>query len=61
MGITGIVSYLPSTQTAIVVFTTASPDTPPGVHYAGAIFNRVGQILALSTPPNYPAGSTAPS
>lgn len=61
MGITGIVSYLPSTQTAIVVFTTASPDTPPGVHYAGAIFNRVGQILAPSTPPNYPAGSTAPS
>lgn len=61
MGYTGIVSYLPSQQISIVVFATTGPNTPSGVHYAGAIFNRVGKILAPSAPPNYPAGSTAPS
>jgi D-alanyl-D-alanine carboxypeptidase len=59
MGYTGIVSYLPSRRIAVVVFTTSGPDTPPGVHYAGAIFNRVGEILAPSAAPNYPAGATA--
>jgi CubicO group peptidase (beta-lactamase class C family) len=59
MGYTGIVAYLPSQRIRVVVFTTTGPDTPPGVHYAGAIFNRVGEILAPSAPPNYPAGETA--
>jgi D-alanyl-D-alanine carboxypeptidase len=59
MGYTGIVSYLPSKRIRVVVFTTTGPDTPPGVHYAGAIFNRVGAILAPSAAPNYPAGATA--
>lgn len=61
MGYTGIVSYLPAEKIRIVVFATAGPDTPPGVHYAGAIFNGVGKILAPSATPNYPAGETAPT
>ena len=56
MGYTGIVSDLPSKDLALVVFTTSNPDAPPGTHYAGAIFDRVGALLSPSSPPRYPAG-----
>jgi D-alanyl-D-alanine carboxypeptidase len=59
MGYTGIVSYLPSQRISLVVFTTNGPDSPPGAHYAGAIFNRVGAILAPSAAPTYPVGASA--
>jgi D-alanyl-D-alanine carboxypeptidase len=54
LGYTGIVAYLPKEKTAVVVFTTTGPGSPPGTHYAGAIFNRVGEIVAPASPPSYP-------
>jgi D-alanyl-D-alanine carboxypeptidase len=56
LGYTGIVSYLPSTKTTVVVFTTTGRRSPLGTHFAGAIFNAVGRILAPGAPPTYPAG-----
>ncbi len=56
LGYTGIVAYLPSSKTTVVVFTTTGRRSPPGTHYAGAIFNAVGKILDPGAPPNYPAG-----
>jgi D-alanyl-D-alanine carboxypeptidase len=54
LGYTGIVAYLPDAKTTVVIFTTTGQHSPPGVHYAGAIFNRVGEILAPKQPPNFP-------
>jgi D-alanyl-D-alanine carboxypeptidase len=56
LGYTGIVAYLPRSKTTVVVFTTSGPHSPPGTHYAGAIFNAIGKILAPGSPPTYPAG-----
>ncbi|MGH9080169.1 MAG: serine hydrolase domain-containing protein [Acidimicrobiales bacterium] len=55
-GYTGLVSYLPAKKLAVVIFTTSTPQSPAGVQYAPAIFNRVGAQLAPSSPPNFPAG-----
>jgi len=46
LGYTGIVPYLPTTRTTVVVLATAGPHSPPGTHYAGAIFDAVDRILA---------------
>src|SRR5437764_9789953 len=35
LGYTGIVAYLPSTKTTVVVLTTTGRRSPPGIHYAG--------------------------
>ena len=56
LGYTGIVAYLPRTRTSVVIFTTTGPHSPPGTHYAGAIFDAVGKILAPASPPGFPAG-----
>lgn len=56
LGYTGIVAYLPSTKTTVVVFTTTGRRSPTGTHYAGAIFNAVGKVFAPGAPPSYPAG-----
>jgi D-alanyl-D-alanine carboxypeptidase len=56
LGYTGIVAYFPPTKTTVVAFTTTGRRSPPGTHYAGAIFNAVGRILAPGAPPTYPAG-----
>ena len=56
LGYTGIVAYLPRSKTSVVVFTTSGPHSPPGTHYAGAIFNAIGKLLAPGSPPTYPAG-----
>lgn len=56
LGYEGIVAYLPRTNTAVVIVTTTGPHSPPGTHYAGAIFNAIGKILAPATPPDFPAG-----
>jgi CubicO group peptidase (beta-lactamase class C family) len=56
LGYTGIVAYLPTTRTTVVVFATAGPHSPPGTHYAGGIFDAVGRILAPGSPPTFPAG-----
>jgi len=58
LGYTGIVAYLPGNRTTVVIFTTTGPRSPPGTHYAGAIFNAVGKILAPASPPGFPAGSS---
>ncbi len=55
LGYTGIVAYLPRTKTSVVIFTTTGPHSPPGTHYAGAIFNAVGKLLAPASPPGFPA------
>ena len=55
LGYTGIVAYLPRTKTSVVIFTTTGPHSPSGTHYAGAIFNAVGKILAPASPPGFPA------
>jgi len=55
LGYTGIVAYLPEEKTSVVIVTTTGQSSPPGVHYAGAIFNKVGEILAPESPPGYPA------
>jgi D-alanyl-D-alanine carboxypeptidase len=56
LGYTGIVAYLPSTKTTVIVFTTTGRRSPTGPLYAGAIFNAIGKILAPGAPPNYPVG-----
>jgi D-alanyl-D-alanine carboxypeptidase len=56
LGYTGMVAYFPSTKTTVVVLTTTGRDSPPGIQYAGAIFDAVGKILAPGSPPTYPAG-----
>jgi D-alanyl-D-alanine carboxypeptidase len=53
-GYTGVVAYLPKTQTTLVVFTTSTPDSPSGTHYAGAIFKAVAKIVAPSSLPTFP-------
>jgi D-alanyl-D-alanine carboxypeptidase len=53
-GYTGVVAYLPNTKTALVVFTTSTSDSPPGTHYAGAIFKAVAKIVAPSSLPIFP-------
>ena len=55
LGITGIVANLPAEDLSVVIFTSSSPTTPTGTHYAGAIFNEVGRILAPDHAPQYPA------
>jgi hypothetical protein len=62
LGCTGIVAYLSKEKTAVVVFTTSGPDAPPGTHYAGAIFNRVGQSsLSRRVRGSRQIGRTTPS
>ena len=51
-GWTGIVSYLPQKKAAIVVFATFAPAGDIGTHYAGKVFNRIGEIVAPDSPPN---------
>ena len=53
-GYTGIVSYLPQKKAAVVVFATFSPGGDIGTHYAGIVFNRIGEIVAPDSPPNIP-------
>ena len=53
-GYTGIVSYLPTKKLAVVIFTTSTPESPAGVQYASAIFNRIGALLDPSAPPDIP-------
>lgn len=57
LGYKGIVAYLPSTRTTVVVFTTTGPHSPPGLHYAAQIFNAVGRIVAPRSAPGFPAGA----
>jgi D-alanyl-D-alanine carboxypeptidase len=54
MGYTGVVAYLPETETAVVVFTTTGPTSPAGTHYAGAIFEALAKIVAPGSPPTFP-------
>jgi D-alanyl-D-alanine carboxypeptidase len=56
LGYTGIVAYLPAKRTTVVIFTTTGAHSPPGTHYAGAIFNAIGKILSPASPPDFPAG-----
>jgi D-alanyl-D-alanine carboxypeptidase len=56
LGYTGIVAYLPQAKTAVVVFTTTGSDSPPGTHYAGAIFTAIAKIIAPSSLPTFPGG-----
>lgn len=51
-GYTGVVSYLPQEKAAVVVFATFAPGGDIGTHYAGIVFNRIGEILAPDDPPN---------
>ena len=51
-GYTGVVSYLPQKKAAVVVFATFAPGGDIGTHYAGIVFNRIGEILAPDNPPN---------
>jgi D-alanyl-D-alanine carboxypeptidase len=53
-GYNGVVSYLPSKRTAVVVFTTQGPKGKPSVAYASAIYNRLGALLAPEQPPSLP-------
>lgn len=53
-GYSGIVSYLPAKKLSIVIFTTTTAQSPSGVSFASAIFNRVGALLDPATPPNLP-------
>jgi CubicO group peptidase (beta-lactamase class C family) len=56
LGYRGIVAYLPRPRATVVIFTTVGRHSPPGTHYAGAIFNAVGRIAVPSRPPTFPAG-----
>lgn len=51
-GYTGVVSYFPEKNAAVVVFATFKPAGDIGTHYAGIVFNRLGEILAPDSPPN---------
>jgi D-alanyl-D-alanine carboxypeptidase len=51
-GYTGIVSYYPPKKAAVVVFAAFAPGGDIGTHYAGIVFNRIGEILAPESPPN---------
>jgi D-alanyl-D-alanine carboxypeptidase len=53
-GYNGVVSYLPSKRTAVVVFVTQGPKGKPTVAYASAIYNRLGAVLAPEQPPDLP-------
>jgi D-alanyl-D-alanine carboxypeptidase len=53
-GYTGVVSYLPQRKAAVVVFASFAPGGDIGTHYAGIVFNRIGQIVAPESPPNIP-------
>ena len=46
LGYTGMVAYLPTTKTTVVVMATTGRDSPSGIQYAGAIFDAVGKIPA---------------
>jgi D-alanyl-D-alanine carboxypeptidase len=50
-GYTGVVAYLPSQKTAVVVSATFGPEAPPGFHYAALVFNRIAEIVS---PDNLP-------
>jgi D-alanyl-D-alanine carboxypeptidase len=54
-GYTGLIADLPAQKTAIVVFTTATPQTPPGTQYAAALFDAIAPVLVPSAPPGYPS------
>jgi D-alanyl-D-alanine carboxypeptidase len=53
-GYTGIVAYLPSEKTAVVVSATFTPDAPPGFHSAALIFNSIAAILDPDNAPTIP-------
>jgi D-alanyl-D-alanine carboxypeptidase len=55
LGITGVVANLPAEGLTVVIFTSSSPSSPEGTHYAAAMFNEVGEILAPEHAPQYPA------
>jgi D-alanyl-D-alanine carboxypeptidase len=52
LGYNGVVSYLPSKQTAVVVFTTMGPKADPTVAYASAFANRIGRLVDPKHPPD---------
>ena len=53
-GYSGVVSYLPTQRTAVVVFVTQGPKGKPSVAYASAIHNRLGALLAPEQRPSLP-------
>ncbi len=53
-GYKGMIGYLPSKDIAIVVFVTDGPQAAPGNRYDTPIYNRIGEIVAPDSPPDFP-------
>ena len=51
-GYTGVISYYPPKDAVIVAFATFRPGGEIAAHYAGMVFNRLGEIVAPKSPPN---------
>jgi D-alanyl-D-alanine carboxypeptidase len=51
-GYTGVISYFPAKKAVVVVFASFRQGGDISVHYAGMVFNRMGEIIAPGSPPN---------
>jgi D-alanyl-D-alanine carboxypeptidase len=51
-GYTGVISYYPPKKAVIVVFATFRQGGDIANHYAGMVFNRLGEIVAPKQPPD---------
>jgi len=54
MGYKGMIGYLPKRDIAIAVFVTDGPQADPGNRYDTPIYNRIGEIVAPASPPDFP-------
>jgi D-alanyl-D-alanine carboxypeptidase len=51
-GYTGVISYYPPKKAVVVVFATFRQGGDIANHYAGMVFNRMGEIIAPKSPPD---------